>query len=475
MGPTMRLGLLLALLVSLVGSASAQCPPGIACTEYLGKGSKGSHFRILVPEDWDGDVFLVNHGLELDPLTIAPHDTCKGDPTRACTTNAQCAGVGPGVCNKISLLGFDQIVLPKGKAVGASTFSDTTWAVFKSRFDLRDMIRFMTQRGPGRPKRIIVTGFSGGGGVTVDAVMRLTPGRLIHGAIPLCGASAGGLPLVDTSTDFRLVYDYLCDDVPGGSFASLPDVGDFTMTQVEFALRVNTCLGLLAPSPDPAEAAAQAARRDALFAMTKFSGTNVDLFTTLGFPTLAMGDFVNDPTRLNGRRPGWNDVANYGPVVGADFDAAVERFGRGPGRAKMANNTRVDFTRGLGRRVDYPILSFAGIHDYIVLPEFQKVFADTAALGGKDHAMIWGSTAGHCVFTPFELRAVVEEYLEWLDSYDTVRPDEPTTADVLARCLSLPGASPSQCNFDTAYAPPPLITRVPPRPDWSEAARHPLP
>jgi hypothetical protein len=471
----MRFGLVLLVLVSLLGSASAQCPPGIACTEYLGKGSRGSYFRILVPENWDGDLILANHGLDLDPLSIQPHDTCKGDPTRACTSNAQCAGVGPGVCNVISLLGFDTMLLPKGKAVGASTYSETTWAVFESRFDLKDMIRFMTKRGPGRPKRVIATGFSGGGGVTVDAIMRLTAGKLIHGAIPMCPASAGGLPLIDTSTDFRLVYDYLCDDVPGGNFTSLPDVGDFTMTQVEFALRVNTCLGLLGPSADPVEAAAQAARRDMLFALTKFSGSNIDLFSTLGFPTLAMGDFVNDPRRLNGRRPGWNEGLDYTPVVGAEVDAAIERFGRGPGRDKMAKNTRVDFTRGNGKRVNYPIMAFAGTTDYIVIPEFQKVFMDTAALGGKDLAMIWGSTPGHCVYTSFEMTAVVDAYFDWLDHYGTVNAHKPTTADVRARCLSLPGASPAQCNFDTDFKPLPLTTRVPARPDWYEAARDPLP
>jgi hypothetical protein len=63
-----------------------------------------------------------------------------------------------------------------------------------------------------------------------------------------------------------------------------------------------------------------------LFALTKFSGSNIDLFSTLGFPTLAMGDFVNDPRRLNGRRPGWNEGLDYTPVVGAEVDAAIERF-----------------------------------------------------------------------------------------------------------------------------------------------------
>jgi hypothetical protein len=309
--------------------------------------------------------------------------------------------------------------------------------------------------------------------------MRLEPGRMIHGAIPLCAASAGGLATVDSATDVRLVYDFLCNDVPGGSFASLPDVGDFTLSQVRFALIMNTCLGWAAPSADPVEAAAQKARLDAMFALTKIPGPNFNLVHVMGFSVLAMGDFVLDPERLNGRRPGWNEGIDYTTIypgpVGEALNDQVPRFGPGPGRRKMANNTRVDFTRGPAKRVNYPILSFAGRTDHICTPEFQKVYADAAAYGGKDHALIWGSTGGHCVFTPFELRAVVEEYLEWLDTYRTVSEDEPTTADVLARCLSLPGASPVQCNFDTAFTPPPLVDRVPPRADWPEAARLPLP
>src|SRR5262245_25286237 len=77
----------------------AQCPPGRQCTEYLGEGPKGAFFRILVPEDWDGDIFLVNHGLELSPLTIAPHNTCRGDRTTACTTDADCTAILGRSCN----------------------------------------------------------------------------------------------------------------------------------------------------------------------------------------------------------------------------------------------------------------------------------------------------------------------------------------------------------------------------------------
>jgi hypothetical protein len=296
----------------------------------------------------------------------------------------------------------------------------------------------------------------------------------IHGAVPLCSCSGGGLPSMDAATDIRLVYDFLCDGVPGGSFASLPDVGDPTLTQVEFGLIMNTCLGWLAPSADPVEAAAQQARLEAMFALTKIPGPNFNLVHVLGFSVLAMGDFVLDPERLNGRRPGWNQGLDYGRFS-EDFDAWVPRFGPGPGRRKMGQNSFVDFTRGTAKRVNYPILSFAGTRDHICPPEFQKVYDDAATLGNKDHVIVWGSTGGHCVFTPLELRAVVEEYLEWLDTYRTPAEHRPTTSDVLARCLSLPGAAPSQCNFDPAFTPGALADRIPARADWPEAARNPLP
>jgi hypothetical protein len=463
-----------AFVVLAAGTGWAQCPPGTACSEYVGPARKGSWFRILVPDGWDGDVFLVNHGLELDPLTLAPHNACRGDHTRSCTTDAQCAGLANGVCNKIGFLGIDQIVVPKGKAVAASTFTQTSWTPFESRFDLKFLVKFLTKKGPGRPKRIIVTGISGGGAVTVDATMRLKPGKMIHGAVPLCSASAGGLPTVDAATDVRLVYDWLCKDVPGATFPSLPDVGEPTMSEVEFALRMNTCMGLLAPSGNPAEAAAQKVRRDAMFAMTGIPGPNFNLIHVNGFSVLAMGQFVADRERLNGRRPGWNVGVTYQGTSGAQFDAEVPRFAAGPGRKKMAQNPEIDFTRGVARRIDYPILSFAGRTDHICTPGFQKLYDDAATLGGKDHALIWGSTGGHCLFTGHELRAVFEAYLEWLDGY-RAGATKPTTASVLARCLALPGASPSQCNFDPSFTPTPLIARVPARVDWPEAGRNPLP
>lgn len=472
----------LTLWLGVAAPASAQCPPGGGCSELVGKGSLGSYFRVLVPDAWDGDLLLWNHGLELDESTIAPHNRCRADHKRVCSADADCAGLASTTCNKISLGGFDDFVA-SGKAVGASTFSQASWAAFQSRYDLKDVIRFVRAARPGALKRVIMAGGSGGGAVTVDAMMHLEPGTWIHGAIPMCSASAGGLPTVDAATDIRLVYDYLCKDVPGGRLLSPPDVGSpdhSSMGQLLFGLTVNTCLGALFPSADPVEAAAQADRLARFVALTKFPvAGGFPIVHVLGFSELAMGEFVSDPRRLNGRRPGWNEGVDYARTMGgpeaAAFDQAVERLPKGPGRWQMRRTTHVDFTRSVGARVNYPILSFSGREDYIALPSFQKLLDDAATLGGKDHAMIWGSTPGHCAFTQHEMRAVVETYFEWLDAYGTPSEREPTTEDVLARCLALPGSSPDQCHFDTRYEPPALADVIPPRPDWPEAGKHPLP
>ena len=81
---------LLATFFMLGGQALAQCPAGSACTEYLGEGKKGSFFRLLVPDAWDGDLFIINHGFDLNELNITGHHVCQhlnpNMPKVPCTT-----------------------------------------------------------------------------------------------------------------------------------------------------------------------------------------------------------------------------------------------------------------------------------------------------------------------------------------------------------------------------------------------------
>jgi hypothetical protein len=458
--------ILVAVLGFAGGSASdviAQCGdnvPGVTCNEYVGVGKKGSHFRISVPTSpaWTGDVVLINHGFDLDPLSIDEHNTCQigGAP---CDEDADCT---TGACNKISYLGLDAFFLPDGIAVAASTYSLTGWSVFNSRKDLQDILTFMKKEPTiGEPNRAFVTGFSMGGAVTVDASLRISSKRL-HGILPLCPAGAGGLPSWDAAHDARMVYDYLCSAVPGAAFFSASDEGDGA-DQIGMALKVNACFGALFPSGVPAEAAAQAARLADFRTLIGHTGTNLEVVILMGFATQGMYDLVQDKGKLNGNRYGNNIGLTY---PDAPLDAGIERVAEGKGRKKLSKNFSVDYTRGKGAKLTYPIVHLANNDDFLTVPGFQTVFMQGTDDGAKARTSAWINAGGHCNFTPEEIEATATEFMNWVDG-----GAQPAAADLEATCLALPTGNASTCRFDLPYVPPLLSARSPRRADWPAAAQ----
>jgi pimeloyl-ACP methyl ester carboxylesterase len=444
--------------------AMAQCGddvPGVTCNEYLGVGKKGSYFRISIPTSptWNGDIVLINHGFDLDSLSIAPHNTCRGAGA-PCTEDADCSG--GAICNKISYLGLDAFFLPKGIAVAASTYSLTGWSVFNSRKDLQDILKFM-KKDPaiGAPSRVFVTGFSMGGAVTVDASLRISPKR-VHGVMPLCPAAGGGVPTWDAAHDFRLAYDYVCGSVPGAAFFSETDAGD-PVDQLTAAGRVNTCFGALFPSGDPLEAANQAARLAEFRSLIGHTGTNFEVVVIMGFATNGMFDLVQDKQKLGGKRAGWNEGVTY---TDPGLDAGVERVAAGSGRKKLGKTFYVDYTRGKGAKVEYPIMHLANTDDFLTIPGFQSVLMQATDDGGKDRTSAWIEGGGHCNFTPEELEATANEFVDWVNG-----GTQPTAADLEATCLALPSGSASTCRFDLGFIAPLLSARAPRRADWPAAAQ----
>jgi pimeloyl-ACP methyl ester carboxylesterase len=443
--------------------ALAQCGddvPGVTCNEYLGVGKKGSHFRISVPSSpaWNGDVVLINHGFELEPNSIVAHDTCRIGSS-PCTEDADCSS---GICNKISYLGLDAFFLPKGIAVAASTYSLTGWSVFNSRKDLQDILKFMKKTPAiGSPTRVFVAGFSMGGAVTVDASLRISPKR-VHGVMPLCPAGAGGVPTWDAAHDFRLAYDYVCGAVPGASFFTESDVGD-PIGEVQMAGRVNNCFGVLFPSDDPTEAANQVARLAQFRSLIGHTGTDFEIVVIMGFATNGMYDLVQDTGKLSGKRAGWNEGITY-PDLG--LDAGIDRISAGPGRKKLSKAFYVDYTRGKGAKIEYPIVHLANNNDFLTIPGFQTVFMQATDDGGKDRTSAWIDGGGHCNFTPEEIEATANEFLDWVNG-----GPQPTAADLESACLALPSGEAATCRFDLGFTPPLLSERAPRRADWPTAAQ----
>lgn len=469
-------------LVALAVPANAfdDCPTGVPCTQYTGAAKNGSYFRVSVPENWDGDLVVYGHGFDLNRKHIRGHETCSNNGTLHCEADSDC-GSGNS-CNVISLGGLDALLLPMGKAVAATTYSDTGWAPFHSAKDIKEILKFVKKEPAlGKPARVIVTGHSGGGAVTADATVKLK----IDGAVPMCGAVAGGLPTWDTAIDVRLVYDFLCDEVAGAKFNSAPDVGEATTADssddaLKMGLKVNACFGMLFPSSDPTEAAAQADRLSDFITLTSFTGTGEEVLSAMGFATLGLGDFVRDDKRLKGKHAGFNEGLDYStmgsdPVMAAEYDAAVERLPRGDGRKLLNKASNPDFTKGKGKKVAYPILSMAGAADWLVIPSFQTVYDRAAQIGGKYLTQTWIDTYGHCVFTEQETQALFNVYFDWLDSVDYTL-SQPTPDDVEAACLALPGGIDGDtCNFNSSFVPIDMYDRIPPRSDWPLAALPPTP
>jgi hypothetical protein len=483
----------------------------LADTEYTGAGKTGGFFRITIPTVWDGDLVVVNHGFDLNDLKIRPHKTCSNtvDPLAApaCMSDVDC-GSG-NFCNDISYLGIDQIVLPMNKAIAASTYSTTGWAPFKSAKDIKDILKFLKKETEHEVQRVIITGFSGGGAVTVDATVKLK----IDGAIPLCAASAGGLPTWDVAQDVRLVYDFLCDDVTGAQFGSAPDLGevntgDYSFDSVNMALKVDKCFGLLGLAPHTPEMDTRLAD---FLALTSFDGaSNADpagddfnVVSAMGFATLGLGDFVRDNNRLKGKRIGLNADLDYssigddgslasafnGPryctlnpaqscIIDSDCQATgaglctggVKRLPESNGRKLLNKAFNPEYTKGRGKGVDYPIVSMAGAADWLVLPEFQQVFTNALSLGGKANTQTWIDTFGHCVFSEEETTAVFNKFFEWLGPLEGPAGTQPTAADIEQECIDLGGVDGVDCNFNGAFVPSPLHERIPHRADWPAGA-----
>ncbi len=457
------------LVLALTGDprwARADCDGvvGVDCQEFVGVGSKGSHFRITIPTNpaWNGDLVLVNHGFDLDPLSINPHNRCRLSTGTVCDEDADCPP-GTGTCNKISYLGLDAGLLPEGIALAASTYSQTGWSVFQSRKDLSDILKFIDKSPDiAEPTRVIVTGFSMGGAVTVDASLRINPTK-IHGLLPLCPAAGGGLPTWDAAHDLRLTYDYLCSGVPGAAFFSPTDEGD-PISQTSMALRVNTCFGILFPDSEPGEAAAQAQRLAEMRSLIGHTGTDFEVIVLMGFATNAMYDLVEPKDKLGGKRYGFNQGISY--TVDPALDAAIERVDAGPSRKKLSKNSFVDYTKGKGSKLTYPIVHLANTDDFLTIPGFQRVLVNALNDGQKAVTSAYVNAGGHCNFTTEEVTATLNEFFAWLDG-----GPQPTDSDIEAECLILSGGNPAVCRFSTGFVPPPLTDRVPARPDWPAAAQ----
>jgi len=335
--------------------------------------------------------------------------------------------------------------LPASFAVAASSYRLSGWALFKTNHDLRELVQVFGARF-GQPEKILLYGASLGGAVTASALEKGRLGNVV-GALTFCGAMSGSRNW-DVALDLRLLYDLVCEGVPGaaipGGAKGLPKNSGWTDQDIEDA--VNACTGVNERRSDRTREQKNNLKRILDLAQIPESF----LMTDMLFATEAMGDLVNDRRKMRGKIGTGNQEVIYGD---AQVDAAIERVS--PKKSKARKLAR-SFTPK-GRVGQAKIVSMHTNKDGLVLVENQSVYADVVPPENLTTAIVREGRASHCVFAPGEIIAGWEALRDWVDT-----GEQPTALDIQQTCEAIPGLN-EICRIDPNFRLPDPDVRMRPR------------
>ncbi len=402
---------------SVVIFAAALPQQSAAQTILTGQTEGGAHYKIMVPDNWSPANGLViwNHGFDLNPI---------------------------GPVNDLGPL-LD-VQLGEGYAVAASSFSLTGWSAFESHLDNQGMVQaFETEFGT--PEQVLIYGASNGGLVTArDIEEGLIPN--VVGAMPVCGALAGSR-YWDAAVDLRLLYDHLCEEVPGAAISGgangLPFPPDPAFDHAALAAAVDQCFGVLTtPSTEQAERLTQ---------FLDLTGIPAEfVLTDMNYATFGLADLVYDPRKLAGLEAFGNANVDYGDAaVNADIERVVPD-----------QNTRrqlIDNYSPTGNVGDVKIVAIHTDKDGLVIVENVSEYASVVPPQNLTSGIIFEDQPSHCDFTEGEIVSAWESLRGWVAGLP-----QPTVQNLQDTCEALyqGGLASGPCRYDPGFVIPDLNERV---------------
>ncbi|MEH6579295.1 MAG: hypothetical protein V7731_19705 [Amphritea sp.] len=396
-------------------------PTGYADTVLTGVTDAGAHYRIVVPDLWNGDLVIWNHGFSLSP--IGPLDD-----------QASLAGLGP----------LAPLQLTQGYAVAASSYQHTGWALFKTSNDLRHLVNIFKEN-VAPPNQVLVNGASMGGLVTAQSVETANIDNLV-GAYPVCGLVAGSRN-VDMFMDLRLVYEVVCAEIPGafipGGAMGLPV--DSPFTDEDIAIAANACTGILIP-----EALRTPGQQTRLAKILN----EVSIPETFLLPDLVRATFgIHDLLHKMHGIPGvGNEGVSYNDPT---IDNIVQRIVPNPG-AENRLKTHFTPTGGVG---DIKIIALHTDKDGLVIVENEKAYAEVVPASNLTTAIVVEAVPSHCGFTEAEVVAGWEALRTWVAG-----GPQPTAASIQGICTFLEGTGfGGPCRIDPSFVIPDMDGRIHPR------------
>lgn len=413
----MRIALSAVLSATLLGFATV----AVADTTITGE-KQGAFFTITVPDAWNGDLVIYSHGFSFNAPGPEPD-------------------LGP----------LAPLMLAQGYAIAASSYSQCCWALFTTQQDTNRLYGLFVDNF-GVPDEVIFHGFSLGGIVSAQGVEKLDEANVV-GAYPLCGALSGSRSW-DGAIDLRLIYDAICDGVPGatipGPETGLPAPGhpNYPFSLLGSVFAANACFGQLLPPV--ARTPAQQARLDTFLSVAQIPESFVS--TDIPFASHGVSNIVWEPAKLDGEQAMSNIGVTYSdPTV----DATIKRVA-----PDMKARKRLErYFTPKGEVGDAKIVSIHTDKDGLVIVENESEYQSVVPASNLTVGVVVESAPSHCAFTEAELVGGWEALRGWLAG-----GPQPSAATLQGTCQFVEGlGAAGPCRIDPGYVIGDFSDRIPAR------------
>jgi pimeloyl-ACP methyl ester carboxylesterase len=399
----MALGVVAAASPALAGTQAAP-----TTTTMTGTLPDGATWKIEVPSNWNGTLWLYSHGY------VSP-----GSPNPATDVGDPVTGAA---------------MLSQGFALAGSSYATTGWAIEQA---LPDQIATLNLFGQkfGAPTRTIAWGHSLGGIITAGLIQTY-PDRFV-GALPMCGVLSGGVATWNTALDSAFAFQQLVDPSVQVTNITAPAANlagaEAAAAKAQQTPQGQARLALAAALGDTpgwfTPLSAEPAPQD-------FTGQEANQFlweSQVDFP-FAFALRAELEARAGGN-PSWNTGVNYVTdlVKSADFKEVVALYQRAhlslnrdlvtltAARRIAAKPSAVSYlTRNItfNGKLPGPVLTMHTTGDGLVVPENEQAYQSVVARAG-DSALLrqtFVHRAGHCAFTPAETLTAAHVLLNRLNT-----------------------------------------------------------
>jgi len=363
----------------------------------------GATYKIEVPGDWNGTLFLYSHGYVTPGSDNPAHDV--GDPVTG------------------------DWLLSHGYALAGSSYSSTGWAIAQA---LPDQIATLDVFGQlvGHPTRTIAWGHSLGGIITAGLIQSY-PQRF-SAALPMCGVLAGGVAAWNAGLDSAFAFKTLLapsvsvthiTDPAGNLNAAEAAAGAAQQTaqgraRLALAAALSDTPGWFTPlSPQPAR--------------TDYAAQEANQFrwdTMVDFPFVFA--LRAELEARAGGNPSWNTTVDYAADLAKSADAAEVRGLYQAAGLDLATDLqtlnsapRISADPAAVRylmanivfngQLTVPVLTLHTIGDGLVVPQNEQAYRHVVAANDDWRLLrqVYVHRAGHCTFTPAETIAAVRDLL----------------------------------------------------------------